>query len=325
MIVLGIESTAHTLGAGVVENGKILSDIRDVYKPLPGRGIHPMEAKEHHEKVWKDVIETCLCSVGISIKEIDAVAYSKGPGLPPCLKIGVKAVKELKRPAIGINHCVAHIEIGKYATGAKDPIIVFISGGNTQIIGFSRKRYRIFGETIDISIGNAIDMIARYLELSFPGGPEVENLAKNGKYIELPYSVKGMDLSFSGLVTACKQLKKERKEDICYSFQETAFAMLTEVTERAVAHTEKNEILLVGGVAANKRLQEMMKIMSMERGTKLFVVPQKWAGDNGAMIGYTGWLALSHGQKTEKEPDFIQKWRTDEVDIIWMDFQPGFC
>ena len=319
MIVLGIESTAHTFGVGIVNDKKILSNERDIYHPQPGKGIHPMEAERHHRDVSNIVFQNAIEQSGISIKDIDAVAYSKGPGLPPCLKVGLEFAKKLKKPMFGVNHCIAHIEIGKYATSSVDPLVVYVSGGNTQIIGFSRGRYRVFGETIDIAIGNAIDMLARYMKLDFPGGPKIEELAKKGKYIEVPYSVKGMDMSYSGIVTSCKRLiTNKKKEDICYSFQETIFSMLTEVTERALAHTEKNEVLIVGGVAANKRLQEMMNKMTKERNAKTFVVPSEFAGDNGAMIAYTGLLGIIHGQKPEKNPDFIQRWRVDDVDIKWL-------
>jgi len=196
-----------------------------------------------------------------------------------------------------------------------------LSGGNTQVIAYAEGRYRIFGETEDIPIGNAFDVVARDMGLPMPGGPEVEKIAKHGKYTELPYVVKGMDLSFSGILTAAKEklLADIRKEDIAYSMQEVCFAMLTEATERALAHTGKQEVLLVGGVAANKRLQEMLIIMCEERGDKLFFVPMEYAGDGGAMIAWTGISAYKNGEKTKLEDSHIkQNWRTDEVEITWI-------
>lgn len=229
--------------------------------------------------------------------------------------------KKYKKPLIPVNHCIAHIEIGKLITGVKDPIVLYLSGGNTQVIAFTEGKYRIFGETQDIPVGNALDILAREIGLKSPGGPEIEQLAKDGKYIELPYVVKGMDLSFSGITT--EAIKKFElgilKEDLCYSFQETCFSMLTEVTERAMAHTDKNELLLVGGVASNKRLQEMLKVMCEERGAKVFVVPHEYASDQGGMIAWLGILSKEFKQKKLLEKDMIKpNWRTDEVDITWV-------
>lgn len=336
MICLGIESTAHTFGIGIINKTKILSNARSVYVPEIGSGIHPTEAGEHHRKVKEEVLHRAIeesekhTSKNV-LDSIDVISYSAGPGLPPCLKVGLEFAKELakkiKKPLIEVNHCVAHIEIGKLLTKAKDPITLYVSGGNTQIIGYAAKRYRVFGETLDIAIGNAIDTFIREAgnkigKSLHPGGPIMERLAKNGNYVELPYIVKGMDLSFSGILTdALKKFRAGvRLEDLCYSFQETCYAMLTEVTERALAHTGKDECLLTGGVAASQRLQEMLKIMCEERGAKFFVVPKEFAGDNGAMIAYNGLLAYNAGQKPipPNKANFRQRWRTDDVDILWM-------
>jgi N6-L-threonylcarbamoyladenine synthase len=321
MICLGIEGTAHTLGVGIVKDEKILANSRDIYKPEKG-GIHPIEAKEHHERVKQEVLENALKEAGISLNNIDIIAYSAGPGLPPCLKVAMNFAKELakktKKPLIEVNHCIAHIEIGKLMTGTIDPITLYVSGGNTQVLGFAGS-YRVFGETQDIAIGNAIDTFIREATGKHLGGKYFDELAKSGHYVELPYVVKGMDLSFSGILTSALQKfkKGEKIEDLCYSMQETTYAMLTEVTERALAHTGKKECLLTGGVAASQRLQEMLRTMCEERGARFFVVPREVAGDNGAMIAYTGLLAYKHGQRTKKA-DFYQRWRTDEVEVNWI-------
>jgi N6-L-threonylcarbamoyladenine synthase len=320
MLTLGIESTAHTFGIGICRDDKIIANVKDVYSSEKS-GIHPDECSRHHENVKEEVMEKALKEAGISIKDIDAVAYSKGPGLPPCLKVGLKFAMSLKKPLIEVNHCVAHIEIGKHATKCKDPIVLYVSGGNTQIIGYAAGRYRVFGETLDVGIGNAIDKFMRACgQAGTMGGPAMEALAKKGSYVELPYVVKGMDLSFSGILTsAIQKFKKNISiEDLCFSFQETAYAMLTEVTERALAHTSKKEVLLTGGVAASKRLQEMLHIMCEERNAKFYVCPKEYAGDCGAMIAYNGWLAYTNGQLAAKQPDFDQKWRTDDVNVCWM-------
>jgi len=326
-VVLGIESTAHTLGVGIVSTkGEILADVRDSLVPQPGKGYVPREMFEHHIKAVRSLLEQALREANIGIEKIDAVSFSQGPGIPNALIVGAAFARMLvlkyEKPIYGVNHCIAHIEIGKLKTGCKDPIVVYTSGGNTQIIGFAAGKYRVFGETEDIAIGNAIDTLAREMGIEPPYGPNFDKVAKKGKWIDLPYVVKGMDVSFSGLLTeALKRYKQGQSvKDVAYSFAEVSYAMLTEVTERALAHTGKNEVLLVGGVANSKRLQEMMRKMCEERGAKAYVVPSKWAGDNGVMIAWVGALLLKAGAKPLKieETSIKQKWRTDEVDVTWM-------
>jgi len=321
VICLGIESTAHTFGVGICKGKTILSDKRAVYKPPLGSGIHPKKAAQHHAAMALQTIEGALSSAHLKLKDIDLIAFSQGPGLPPCLQVGLIAAKSLaekgKKPLIGVNHCLAHVEIGKLITGAHDPIVVYVSGGNTQILGYTDGRYRVFGETEDIALGNALDSFARKIGLPHPGGPVIEKMAKSGKkYIKLPYVVKGMDLSFSGIVTAAVREYSQKGQlvsNLCFSIQETCFAMLTEVTERALAHTGKKEVLVTGGVAASGRLKQMLRIMCKERGAKLYFVPKKYSGDNGVMIALTGLLVYKHGIKPLKGTIKIkQKWRIDE-------------
>ncbi len=316
MIVLGIESTAHTFGVGLVnEKGEILANFRDMYRPPKGWGIDPKEARKHHEEVADQLINKAL-----EIARPDLIAFSAGPGLPPALVVGkqkaIELAKKFNTKIVEVNHCIAHIEIGRLTTGAKNPVVLYVSGGNTQVIGFENGRYRVFGETEDISIGNLIDVFAREVGLSMPGGPEIEKLAKEGKnYIMLPYSVKGMDVSFSGMLTALKKLKdKYPLPDLAYSLQETAFAMLIEVTERAMAHLNADGLIVVGGVAANQRFNEMARIMCEERGAKFYQIPKEVAGDNGVMIAWTGYLMKENAKEPEKV-DIYPRWRTDEVEI----------
>jgi len=227
---------------------------------------------------------------------------------------------------VGVNHCLAHIEIGKLKTGVRDPVTLYVSGGNTIVSAFDSGRYRVFGETLDVALGNCLDVFAREAGLlqsvGEPFGAVVEKLAAIGKkLIPLPYTVKGMDMSFSGLLTAAVNLHKKGKhklEDLCYSLQETVFSMVTEVTERALAHTEKKEVLLTGGVAANKRLQSMIKAVAEEHDVQFSVMPTEFAVDNGAMIAWTGVLAYTHGIVTPIEESFVKlRWRLDEVEVPW--------
>ena len=236
---------------------KVLSNVIDMYRPPQG-GLHPREAANHHAEVVAGDIEKAVSDAGISLKDVDLVAFSMGPGLGPCLRVAGTAARALALsldvPIIGVNHCISHIEIGNAMTGCTDPCLLYASGGNTQVIAYSDSRYRIFGETQDVGIGNMLDKLGRDLGLGFYAGPTIEKLALDGdKLLDLPYSVKGMDIAFSGILTAAMAYKEKgcRLEDICFSVQETAFSMLTEVTERAMAHVGKSEVLLGGGVAQN--------------------------------------------------------------------------
>ncbi|MBU5689687.1 MAG: KEOPS complex N(6)-L-threonylcarbamoyladenine synthase Kae1 [Candidatus Aenigmatarchaeota archaeon] len=322
---LGIESTAHTFGVGIVKDKEILADKKSFYKPPLGQGMLPRKVFEYHAENAVSVLKDTLTEASISINDVDIISFSQGPGIPNCLSLGAFIARyvsmKYKKPLVGVNHPIAHVEIAKMLTNCKDPVVVYCSGGNTQIIAFESGFYRVFGETLDIPIGNAFDVLARSLGLEMPGGPVIENLAKNGKWVELPYVVKGMDFSFSGIVTECQKLYKKGldKRDIAYSFQETCFSMLTEAAERAVAHTEKSEVLVTGGVAANKRFNSMLEDMCKDRDAKLYSVPIKYAGDNGVMIAYTGLVMFNSGIQTKINESRIKKdWRIDEVPVKWM-------
>ncbi len=322
LLCLGIESTAEKLGVGVVSSdGGVLSNVVK-HHPLVG-GIHPREAAQHHAENIRDTLAKSLESAGVDLGGIDLVAFSQGPGLGPCLRVGAISARAVSLargiPIVGANHCIAHIEIGRLLTSVEDPLSLYVSGGNTQVIAFSGDRYRVFGETLDIAVGNCVDQFARALELGNPGGPIVEGIARKGKYVALPYVVKGMDLSFSGLLTASKRAaKKHSIEDVCHSLQETAFSMLVEVTERALAYTEKDAVLLVGGVGANGRLQEMLRLMSEEHGAKFLVPNKEMLGDNGAMIAWLGLLMYNSGVRHELGETVVrQRFRTDEVEVTW--------
>jgi N6-L-threonylcarbamoyladenine synthase len=320
MICLGIESTAHTFGISLVnDKGKVLANVSDSYHPKKG-GLHPRITAEHHAEVCDKVLKKAVQKSKISINDVGLVAFSQGPGLPPCLKVGAVFARtvafKLKVPLIGVNHCVAHLEIGRLLTKAKDPVLLYVSGANTQVIALEGGRYRVFGETLDIGAGNLLDTFGRNNGLPFPAGPEIEKLAKKGKkYVELPYTVKGMDLVFGGLLTQALNTKA-RLSDLCFSLQETVFAMLVEVAERSMAHTQKKELILGGGVAANKRLNQMCKIMCKERKANFFDVPREFCVDNAAMIAWTGIKMFKAGVKTP-DTNIIRDFRTDMVDVKW--------
>jgi len=357
IIALGIEGSANKIGVGIVtDEGEILSNPRKTYITPPGQGFVPKPTAEHHRNQVLEILKEALDLAKISLKDVDVFCYTKGPGMAQPLSVGALVIRTLSlmynKPIVGVNHCVGHIEMGRLVTKAQNPTILYVSGGNTQVIAYSEKRYRIFGETIDIAVGNCLDRFARLINLSNDPSPgyNIEQCAKNGKnYIALPYTVKGMDVSFTGLVSFLqgflsknkknhlkvkpkqenktekkfnKVLEKQKqepekniennkeeelneenkqnvdnqeenslpysKEDLCYSLQETIFAMLVEITERAMAHTNSKEVLLVGGVGCNQRLQKMMEQMSKERGGSLCAMDDRYCIDNGAMIAYAG-------------------------------------
>ncbi len=328
---LGIESTADDFGVGVATfDGEVLANTSDSYIPTEG-GIHPREAARHHAEVADTVLQEALSKSGVKASELTCIAFSQGPGLGPSLRTGATVARALASyleiPLVGVNHSVAHIEIGKLETGAKDPVTLYASGGNTMVTAYESGRYRVFGETLDIALGNCLDVFAREAGLKhkkgLPLGAAIEQLAlKSRRLISLPYVVKGMDLSLSGLVTAATTALQRggcSLEDVCYSLQEHAFSMVTEVTERALAHTEKKEVLLTGGVAANKRLQAMLAIIAEEHNAKFSVVPLQYATDNGAMIAWTGTLAYRHGLITPIDESMVKlRWRVDKVDVPWI-------
>lgn len=323
---LGIESTADNLGMGVARSdGAILANVITTHVPEEG-GIHPREAARHHAEVMGDTLKKALDTAGITAWDLDYIAFSQGPGMGPSLRTGATAARALAVrlgvPLVGVNHCIAHIEIGRLATGAEDPLSLYVSGGNTIVTGFEAGRYRIFGETLDIAIGNCLDTFSREVGLPYPGGPAVEQLALKGStLIPLPYVVKGMDLSYSGLLTAVTQAYRTGKwslEDLCFSLQEVAYSMLGEVTERALAHTGKRELLLTGGVGANKRLRSMIGSIAEEHGATPCYVPIGYAADNGAMIAWTGVLAFRSGITTPIAESHIDpRWRLDRVEVPW--------
>ncbi len=333
-VCLGIESTAHTAGVGIVDSGcNILANEKHSHSTQKG-GLIPAELAKHHAQHFPGLIKNALEKSGLSWNEIDCIAYSAGPGIGTAMSVGAAAARMLallhKKPLVPVNHSVAHIEIAKKKCGTADPLVLYVSGGNTQVIGYESGRYRVYGETLDIGVGNLLDSFGRELGLGFPAGPKLDEMYfQGGKYIGLPYTVKGMDVGFSGLQTAAeRKLAKigtagagggASKTDLAYSLMHTAFAMVIEVTERALAHTEKKELLLTGGVAASKALQEMARKMCEARGVKLLVCPKELSQDNGAMIAWTGLLMFRAGRRVAPEKAGTdQNFRTDMELVEWI-------
>ncbi len=334
MFVLGIESTAHTWGVAILKidaagKGEVLANLRDMYTTEQG-GMLPTKVGEHHEAVCDELLRCALDEAGVTMKDVGLIAFSNAPGLGHALKVGSVFARSLamkyELPLVGVNHCIAHLEVAGLVTEARDPVLLYCSGANTQVIAYDGGRYRIFGETLDIGVGNFLDSFARKLGLGFPGGPKIEELAAQGKrFVPLLYSVKGMDVAFSGLLThlerkyLSRKLSVQERADLCFSVQETVFAMLVEVAERAMAHCGKQELVLGGGVACNARLQEMARAMCDARGAACFIPPKSLLVDNAAMIAWTGWLMHVKGGITDDPKTLVPRpyERTDEVAVTW--------
>ncbi|WP_246984552.1 bifunctional N(6)-L-threonylcarbamoyladenine synthase/serine/threonine protein kinase [Halorientalis marina] len=326
--ILGIEGTAWAASAAVHDTATGETVIEtEAYQPESG-GIHPREAAEHMGEQVPEVVERAL-AIAREMHDgdgppVDAVAFSRGPGLGPCLRIVGTAARALSQrldvPLVGVNHMVAHLEIGRHESGFDSPVCLNASGANAHVLGYRNGRYRVLGETMDTGVGNAIDKFTRHLGWSHPGGPKVEEAARDGEYVDLPYVVKGMDFSFSGIMSAAKQAvdQGETVEDVCFGLQETVFAMLTEVSERALSLTGSDELVLGGGVGQNRRLQAMLGEMCDQRGADFYAPDDRFLRDNAGMIAVLGAKMLAAGDTipvadSAIDPDF----RPDEVPVTW--------
>lgn len=308
LIALGLEGSANKLGVGIIRHSfsapgepkipaEVLANLRHTYVTPPGEGFLPRDTANHHRLYVVKVIKEALKHSGIAVKDIDCICFTQGPGMGAPLQSVAIAARTLslmwQKPLVGVNHCIGHIEMGREITAAQNPVVLYVSGGNTQVIAYSHQRYRIFGETLDIAVGNCLDRFARTLKISNDPSPgyNIEQLAKKGKhYLELPYTVKGMDLSMSGILAyidgvvhdifggsprLAENGEEFTKEDLCFSLQETIFAMLVEITERAMAHVGSQQVLIVGGVGCNERLQEMMRQMAKDRGGEVYATDER--------------------------------------------------
>lgn len=304
MIVLGIESTAHTASVGLVRDGNIIGVKSHTLTPSAG-GINPREAADHHREYFPELLKALMESSSVRLDQIDKVAFSIGPGLGPALKVGASLARYISlrysKTLVPINHGIGHLEVARKFSGLKNPLFLYISGGNTQLISRGRRRYVVLGETMDIGVGNFLDKIAREMGIPFPGAPVLEKMALNGeKILECPYTVRGMDVSYSGLYTFLKKrVELERKEDIALNAQEYAFTALTEIVERGMAHFGFTEFAITGGVARNRRLRDMLSQMAVLRGYRYYFPPDEYLSDNGAMIALAGYFSDEKGDVNE--------------------------
>jgi len=273
------------------------------------------------------VLKANLENAQLKMQDIDLIAFSQGPGIGAPLAVGIAGAKYLaalfNKKIIGVNHPYAHIKISEHLTKLNDALILYVSGGNSQILiqDNSEKNnwYRVLGETLDIGIGNLFDSFARSIGLEYAHGSVLAKLAEKGKYVQLPYTVKGINLVFSGILThAEKLIEKHSKEDLAYSLMETSFAMTCEATERALFLTKKKSVIVCGGVAQNKRLQEMLRIMCKEDKIRFGVAPDEFNRDNGAMIAYAGSLLYKKfGAKPISFWKPITRYRVDKMNEVF--------
>ncbi|KNE89748.1 glycoprotein endopeptidase KAE1, variant [Puccinia striiformis f. sp. tritici PST-78] len=318
MLALGIEGSANKLGVGVIEHlpsGQInvLSNLRKTYVTPPGHGFQPGDTAKHHRDHIIDLVKRSIKETGLELSQLDCICFTRGPGMGSPLQTCALVARTLS-----------------------------LLYDLPLILAYSHHRYRIFGETLDIAVGNCLDRFARVIGLSNDPSPgfNIEQAAKHGKrLITLPYTTKGMDISLGGILTKAEEYTKSTKfkpklerddqvlqlseseytaEDLCFSLQETVFAMLVEITERAMAHVGATEVLIVGGVGCNERLQDMMKTMTEERNGKIFATDERFCIDNGIMIAHTGLLQFRMGFTTPIEnSSCTQRFRTDEVLVDW--------
>ena len=346
MRVLGIEGTAWCASAALydAETDSVLIESAP-YEPDSG-GIHPREAAEHMSEAIPEVVDRVLTAAEErhGPDAVDAVAFSRGPGLGPCLRIVGTAARSLAGtlgvPLVGVNHMVAHLEIGRHRSGFDNPVCLNASGANAHLLGYHDGRYRVLGETMDAGVGNAIDKFTRHVGWSHPGGPKVEAAAAEfaasagetdvegessggtteTDLLDLPYVVKGMDFSFSGISSAANDAADEGVPvgEICFSLQEHVFAMLTEVAERALSLTGADELVLGGGVAQNDRLREMLAAMCGARGAAFHAPEPRFLRDNAGMIAVLGAKMAAAGDtvavaESAVDPNF----RPDQVPVTW--------
>ncbi len=333
MLCLGIESTAHTFGIGIVSfKGEVIVNEKITFK---GEGMDLRALTEFHVKNFNIILEKSIKKLkqkNYNLEDIKLISFSRGPGIGNSLKVGALVAKtlalKLDIPLVGVNHIKAHLEIGKLLTNFKDPLFLYVSGVNTQLIALDKNnRYKIYGETEDIGLGNLLDSFGRLANLEFPSGPSIEKYArgdfsksKERTYIELPYTIKGLNISISGIYSNLKKKiedfenskpikisenkfkkyedKDEFLTDLCYSLQETTFSMLIEIVERIIAYVNKKEFTIVGGVASNERLREMAYKMGEDRNIKVKFFPLEYCMDNGAMIAWEGILNKKKSSKS---------------------------
>ncbi len=314
-MILAIETSCDETACAVVKDGKeILSNIvsSQINVHTMYGGVVPEVASRIHVENISAVIEEAVRESGVRMEDIDAVAYTQGPGLIGSLHVGVQAAKTLAllydKPLLPVNHMCGHIYANSFVSELKFPLMALVvSGGHSELVWMEDDwHFEVIGTTFDDAIGEAYDKVARVLGLGYPGGPIIDKMARDGKphyKLPVPKTAGRYDFSFSGLKSAVLQLiEREKKqgnvivtEDVAYAFQETALYSMVSKTIDAVKTYKPKMIVLAGGVAANSRLREMMREeMEQIPETELVIPPMYCCTDNAAMIGAAGYIAWKH-------------------------------
>ncbi|PTX58846.1 O-sialoglycoprotein endopeptidase [Melghirimyces profundicolus] len=308
-LVLGIETSCDETSAAVVENGEILrsnviSSQMEVHRKFGG--VVPEVASRRHVERITDVIQQALDQAGVKQSELSALAVTQGPGLVGALLIGVAAAKAMAfaagLPLVGVHHIAGHIYASHLVKPLRFPLVALVvSGGHTELIYMpGHNRFERLGKTRDDAAGEAFDKVARVLELPYPGGPEIDRLAREGRpSIDLPRAwlePDSLDFSFSGLKSAVINHLHNAKQrgttvqraDLAASFQESVVEVLTEKSIRAVKSKGVDHLVLAGGVSANSALRSALSERCRKEGIRLSVPPIELCTDNAAMIAAAG-------------------------------------
>jgi N6-L-threonylcarbamoyladenine synthase len=316
-VLLAIESSCDETACALVRDGKeILSNIvsSQINVHTLYGGVVPEVASRIHVENISTVVTEAVKQSGLTMDDVDGIAYTQGPGLIGSLHVGVQAAKtlawEFHKPLVPINHMTGHIYANRFAVDhdLKFPLLALvISGGHTQLVWMdSEWNFKVIGTTMDDAIGEAYDKVSRVLGTGYPGGPVIDKMAKLGKpHYKLPTpKVQGKyDFSFSGLKTAVTQMiarekkagKEIIKEDVAYAFQETALTSMAGKTLQAVGDLHPAMVVTAGGVAANSRLRVMLaEGMKKYPDIELSQPPIKYCTDNASMIGAAGYIAYKH-------------------------------
>lgn len=316
IITMGIESSCDETSVAIVKNGReILSNIIDTQIPIHEKygGVVPEIASRNHIEAISRVTKKALKEANITMKQIDAITPTYGPGLVGALLVGLSYAKALSfaidKPLVGVNHIQGHIAANYITYKELEPpfICVMMSGGNTQIVHVKDyNEFKVLGKTRDDAIGEAFDKVARVVGLGYPGGPKVDKLAREGQAnIELPkthFDEDTLDFSFSGIKTAVINLHHKNpdinKADLCASFQKNVTETLMENVKKAIKKTGMKKITLAGGVSANSYIREEFLKLEKE-GIEVYMPDLKLCTDNAAMIASAGYYNYISGKRDE--------------------------
>ncbi len=317
--ILGIESSCDETSASIVKNGTeeistVISSQIDVHKDYGG--VVPEIASRHHVKNITMVLEECLEKANMKMEDIDAIAITYGPGLIGSLLIGLEAAKTLafvyNKPLIPVHHIAGHIYANSLVKELQFPLLaIVVSGGHTEIIEMTdHMKFHKLGGTLDDAIGECYDKVARVIGLEYPGGPKIDKLATEGEdsyKLPLPLNDNSYNFSFSGLKSAVINLAHNEEQrgndlnqaDLATSFQKVAIESITSKAKKAILDKKIKNVIVAGGVAANKGLRSAMEELCKELNVDLSIPPMKYCTDNGTMIAAAGYYAYLDGRRAD--------------------------